>query len=60
MARFHELKRAFSRCSSIFFTMNRLVSRNRSTHDDRQDSSLRENEVDGVPVMHLGRTLAKG
>lgn len=43
----------WNRCSSIFLTMKRLVSRNLSTQFARQLSSPRENLVDGVPVMHL-------
>lgn len=42
-----------SRCDSIFLTMNKLVSRNLSTQFARQLSSLRENLLEGVPVMHL-------
>lgn len=40
-------------CSSIFFTINRLVSRNLSTQFTRQLSSLREKRPETVPVMHL-------
>lgn len=42
------------RCSSIFLTMKRLVSRKRSTQFARQPCSPREKLVEGVPVMHLG------
>ena len=38
--------------------MKRLVSKKRSTQLTRQLSSPRENRVEGVPVMHLGRKNA--
>ena len=44
-------------CSSIFFTMKRLVSRNLSTQLTRQLSSLREKRPETVPVMHLPKKI---
>ena len=40
--------------------MNKLVSKNLSTQFDKQVTSLREKEVDGVPVTHLAAYLATG
>ena len=54
-----ELKVALSRCSSIFLTMNRLVSRKRSTQLARQLCSFLEKDEDGAPVMHLGPTVRR-
>lgn len=53
---YHPESRACSLCSSIFLTMNRLVSKNLSTQFAKQLSSLRENRVEGVPVIHLDDT----
>jgi len=41
----------------FFFTMKRLVSKNRSTQFAKQLSSPRENRVEGVPVMHLSQHM---
>lgn len=41
------------RCSWICLTMNRLVSKKRSTQLARQPSSPRAKRVDGLLVMHL-------
>lgn len=48
---------AAARCASIFFTMNRLVSRKRSTQFARHELSEREKLVDGVPVTHLSQHM---
>lgn len=40
-------------CASICLTMNKLLSRNRSTQFSRHDASPRENLVEMPPVMHL-------
>ena len=40
--------------------MNKLVSKNLSTQFDKQLTSLREKEVEGVPGIHLGIYLARG
>jgi len=53
---YHPENCACSLCSSIFLTMNKLVSKNLSTQFVKQLSSPRENRVEGVPVMHLNDT----
>ena len=44
---------------SICFTMNRLVSKNRSTQFERHELSEREKLFPGVPVMHLYDTVTR-
>lgn len=39
--------------------MNKLVSKNLSTQFDKQLASPLENEVDGVPVIHLECRIIK-